>query len=110
MESLAPALSRLSQLQALELSRNRIGDRGAAALAAALPQLTALTLLHLTCNAIGDIGMMHLVPPLARLPSLHRLCCSLRGNDPMSCKWFDRESALQAGVPAGVWTAFSQDL
>ena len=74
--SLAPTLSRLSQLQGLGLSSIDMRAGGAAALAGPLGHLTALTWLALDDNDVGADGAASLAPALRQLSQLDFLSLS----------------------------------
>lgn len=64
---IACVLLQNSNLDALELPRNRIGDVGAERIAVALPGSSALRSLWLSSNRIGDTGAIAIAAALPRL-------------------------------------------
>jgi hypothetical protein len=72
-ENVFSVLGHLKTLTSLDLSSNKIGDKGAAALAEALPSMTGLTELNLNSNKIGDEGATALAQVLPYLKKLKRI-------------------------------------
>ena len=62
-----------SSLKTLDLSNNKIGDRGAAKLAEGIKHLTSLETLHLGLNGIADDGVVALTGGIRSLTSLKTL-------------------------------------
>ena len=70
---LGPHLARLTSIQQLDLSYNKIGAQGATSLGPHLARLTRIQQLDLSSNEIGAEGVRSLGPHLARLASMQKL-------------------------------------
>ena len=71
--ALGSQLAKLSCMQHLDLSNNRIGADGIKSLGPHLAKLTSIQELNLRCNGIGADGMKSLGPHLAHLASIKNL-------------------------------------
>ncbi|XP_036897557.1 protein NLRC5 isoform X3 [Sturnira hondurensis] len=79
---LTEALSHMTLLRSLCLSRNDIGDIGCYHLSQALRAATSLEELGLSHNQIGDMGAQHIAAILPTLPELRKIDLSANGISP----------------------------
>lgn len=88
-------LSKLTQLQELDLSRNYIPNEGLEQIAIGLSALSSLTKLNLSGNCISDLGALHVLVNLPQLKDLNLSCNNIFTLEPLNTLVFPALTKLQ---------------